>query len=324
MPGFQLTSQQTCTNTTCNTPGCATCNIYGQCSSCIIGYVFNSQNNTCTLVGYGCADPNCLICDGPQSCGQCKNGWTNDNYLLSAGVTVKLCHPLACPYNVTNCAKCSYQYSALFNFQTVLCSQCNPGFNIVNGYCVAQVSTIAFTCNSQPNCASCSFNNFCSSCNPGYVLSPLGNCLPAQCNIPNCASCSANFVCQACNAGFTLSLGFLSYTNQPISNFVTNLLTIQCIPSSVTCQIANCAYCSINNTCSICASGYDFSSTNVCSPACSVTNCLECMEGYSLYCLTCKPGYTLGSSGQSCTAIVYSCPGCQNFNNTCFYNWATQ
>lgn len=324
MPGFQLTSQQTCTNTTCNTPGCATCNIYGQCSSCIIGYVFNSQNNTCTLVGYGCADPNCLICDGPQSCGQCKNGWTNDNYLLSAGVTVKLCHPLACPYNVTNCAKCSYQYSALFNFQTVLCSQCNPGFNIVNGYCVAQVSTIAFTCNSQPNCASCSFNNFCSSCNPGYVLSPLGNCLPAQCNIPNCASCSANFVCQACNAGFTLSLGFLSYTNQPISNFVTNLLTIQCIPSSVTCQIANCAYCSINNTCAICASGYDFSSTNVCSPACSVTNCLECMEGYSLYCLTCKPGYTLGSSGQSCTAIVYSCPGCQNFNNTCFYNWATQ
>jgi hypothetical protein len=69
MPGYQLTSQNTCTNTTCNTNGCARCGSNGQCSSCLIGYNFNSASATCTLIGYGCSDVNCKICDGPQSCG---------------------------------------------------------------------------------------------------------------------------------------------------------------------------------------------------------------------------------------------------------------
>ena len=191
---------------------------------------------------------------------------------------MKLCHPLACPYNVTNCAKCSYQYTSLFNFQNVLCAQCNTGYSLVNGYCVAQVMTTPFTCSqaSVPNCASCSYNNFCASCNAGYVLSPLGICLPTLCNIPNCASCSANYVCQTCNVGYTLSLGFLSYMYQPISSVVTGLLYSQCIPSSISCQIANCAYCTVSGTCAFCASGYDFSTSNICVPACSVTNCLQC------------------------------------------------
>lgn len=323
MPGFQLTSQNTCTNTTCNIMGCSTCGSNGQCSACMIGYNFNNQASTCTLIGYGCSDPNCAICDGTQSCGHCNAGYTNDNYVLSGGVTIKICHPLACPYNIGNCTKCSYQFTSLFNFQSVLCAQCNSGFNLVNGFCVAPVSTTAIVCNNQPNCGTCSFNNFCSICNAGYVLSSLGTCLPTQCNIPNCASCSANYICQACNNGFTLSLGFLSYNFQPISNLVTSLLTAQCVPSSITCKIANCAYCTQSGTCAMCAYGYDFTSTNVCGPVCSVSNCLQCFEGAPTYCLTCKPGFALSSNNLTCTAYPFSCPGCQNFNTTCFYNWAS-
>lgn len=35
----------------------------------------------------------------------------------------------------------------------------------------------------------------------------------------------------------------------------------------------------------------------------------------------CNPGYTLSSNQTSCSAISYSCPGCQNFNTTCYYDW---
>ena len=323
MPGFQLTSQSTCSNTICNIQGCSNCGSTGQCSACIVGYNFNMQSKTCTPIGYGCSDSNCAVCDGPQSCGQCKPGYTVDSYSLSGGITVKICHPLACPFNVLNCAKCASQYTSLFNFQSVLCAQCNTGYNLLNGFCVAPISTTAFTCSSSvvPNCASCSFNNFCSACNTGFVLSSLGTCLPTQCNIPNCASCSANYVCQVCATGFTNSLGFF-YQNQPTANMVTSMIMGQCIPNTITCQIANCAYCTSSGVCASCASGYDITSPNVCGPACSVSNCIQCFEGSPSSCLTCQPGYTLSTNGQTCTAVSYSCPGCQNFNTTCFYNWA--
>jgi len=77
MPGFQLTSQNTCTDNTCNSvANCGKCgSTSGQCTGCLIGYNLNSQTNTCQKIGYGCFDPNCVICDGYQSCGQCIPGY---------------------------------------------------------------------------------------------------------------------------------------------------------------------------------------------------------------------------------------------------------
>lgn len=320
MPGFQLTSQNTCTDNTCNTQGCSTCDNNGQCSGCILGFNFNTQSKTCQMIGYGCSDPNCQICDGPQSCGQCQPGYSIMNFNLFGGLIVKLCRPLPCPYTIQNCAKCSYQYNSLFNYQKVLCSQCNSNYVLVNGYCVAQLTT--YSC-SVTNCASCSFNNFCSKCNNGFILSPLGICIPTQCNIQNCASCSANYVCQQCNTGYSLSLGFLSLQYQPISSLVASMLTAQCIPNTITCKLANCAYCSSNGVCASCATGYDFPSggSNTCSPVCNVANCFQCVEGSSGQCTICSPGYNLSSDNLTCSAISYSCPGCQDYNTTCYYNW---
>jgi len=322
MSGFQLTSQNTCTNNTCNVQGCGTCGNDGQCSGCIMGYVYNSQAKTCQSVGYGCNDVNCLVCDSPQSCGQCAPGFTVMSVALN-GVTVKVCRPLSCPYTIQNCAKCTYQYNTLFNYQKVLCAQCNPNYVLVNGYCVAQLTT--YPCSTVANCAACSFNNFCSQCNNGYILSSLGTCIPTQCtNVPNCASCSANYVCQQCNSGYTLSLGFMSLQSQPLS--VSSILTAQCIPTGITCNVTNCAFCKSNNACAACFSGYDFSSSgsNVCSPTCSISNCYQCQEGNQNLCLTCSPGYSLSSNGASCSQISYSCTGCSSYNGTiCYYNPST-
>lgn len=277
MPGFQLTSQNTCTNNTCNIEGCANCGNNGLCSGCILGYNFVAATNTCQKIGYGCSDPNCQICIGPQSCGQCIPGYTIKQFYTTGGNSVMLCRPLPCPISIQNCAKCSYQYTSLFNFQQVLCAQCNPNYILVNGYCVAQLTT--YNC-SVANCASCSFNNFCSQCNNGYVLSALGICIPTQCNnVANCASCSANYICQQCNTGYSLSLGFLSFQFQPISTTVINMLTSQCVLNKISCNIANCAYCNSNNVCASCAMGYDFPSggSNSCIPACNVNNCYQCI-----------------------------------------------
>ncbi len=276
MPGFQLTSQNTCTNTTCNQPGCAKCGPNGQCSNCLIGYNYNSMASNCTLVGYGCSDPNCRICDGPQSCGQCVPGYIVKTWTISGGKTVNICRPLACPFNIQNCISCNYQYNTMFNYGKILCWKCNPGYNLVNGYCTAQLQIYS---GSVSNCNnSYSFNNFCSQCNTGFVLSPLGICINTQCtNIPNCAACGANFVCQQCASGYTLSLGFLSINTLTYVS-VSSLLTAQCIPSSIACNITNCDHCFSNNTCAACTSGYDFltQGSNTCSPTCSVNNCYQC------------------------------------------------
>ena len=277
MPGYQLTSQNTCANNICNSAGCGACSSNGQCASCILGYNFNTNSKTCQPISYGCSDPNCQICDNPQSCSQCQPGYTNLIFYYNNNVPVKLCRPLPCPYGIKNCAKCTYQFNTLFSYQKVLCAQCNPNYILVNGYCVAQLRT--YDCNVA-NCVSCSFNNFCSKCNNGFILSALGTCYPTQCtNIQNCASCSANYVCQQCNTGYTLSLGFLSMNYQPISDGVASMLNAQCIPNTISCtSIANCAYCLTNGVCASCASGYDFPTigSTTCSPVCSISNCYQC------------------------------------------------
>ncbi len=163
----------------------------------------------------------------------------------------------------------------MFNFGKVLCWQCNSGYILVNGYCVAQLKTYT---GSIDGCNSYSFNNYCSQCNTGYVLSPLGTCYKTICqNIPNCLSCGSNYICSTCATGYTLSLGFLSVNGLSVLP-VSGMLTAQCIPSTITCNITNCAYCTSNNVCGGCASGYDFPSlgSNVCNPTCNVANCYQC------------------------------------------------
>lgn len=322
MPNYQLTSSGTCTNNVCAQTGCMACSSNGQCSACLVGYQFNSTSKSCQVAGYGCNDLNCQFCSGPQSCGQCKPGYQIGNYPTTGSVnSVRLCRPLICPYNVTNCMSCSLSYDSNFNFQKTLCSACNSGYILVNGYCVANLVTP--TC-SVSNCNSCSYNNFCKLCNSGFSLTSYGTCVPTQCGIANCASCSLNYICQQCNTNYTLALSPLQLTSATAYGFASWALTQQCVPNTVSCNVSNCAYCLSANQCASCATGYDFSASNsnLCVASCNVANCFQCTEGNANNCTTCSPGFQSQSSGASCQAIPVNCgSGCAN--SSCIYNWVT-
>ena len=262
--------------------GCIACAGTGQCSTCSPGYTLNTVAKTCSLSGFGCNILWCQTCSSAQSCGQCQPGFTLAPYQLGS-TSVNLCKKLPCPYNVTNCASCTYIYDSIFNYNKVLCApgMCNANYIYVNGYCVMNLLTTPWTC-TLPNCNTCSYNNFCSACNAGYTLTRYGTCQVAVCSIQNCQSCSLNNICQQCSAGFSLNIGNIALSQ---NNLYTNpytyayfMLYQQCIPNTISCTVANCAYCTQSNTCAQCAAGYDFptANSNVCNPLCTVSNCFQC------------------------------------------------
>ena len=138
-------------------------------------------------------------------------------------------------------------FDTIFNIDQALCgpNSCTTNYINVYGYCVQNVSTTQTVCNSQmvPNCASCSYTNFCGKCNPGYTLTTAGQCQITICNIQNCQSCSLNNVCQQCNAGFQLNSGYYgTYSYQSLFINIALALNIQCTPvnASIGCNIKNC------------------------------------------------------------------------------------
>jgi len=119
---------------------------------------------------------------------------------------------------------------------------CESGYIHVNGYCVPNVSSTAFTCN-QNNCATCSYDNFCSVCNPGYTLSSWGTCVMTVCNVPNCASCSINNICSVCDTGYGLT-GNLSLVMPSSTYDFAVALIYQCRKTpTFECNVTACSYC---------------------------------------------------------------------------------
>lgn len=237
-----------------------------------------------------------------------------------------MCKITPCPYNITNCLKCVPSYDSVFNYNKLVCApgQCATNYMNVNGFCVPNITVVTFVCNVA-NCQSCSYHMFCSVCMAGYTLTREGTCQVTSCNVVNCQKCNLNNICSQCNNNFNLTLG-LFYTLNPNNSLpiFAQLALQQCIPATISCNIQNCAYCKQSNVCFICATGYDFNSTsNMCTPLCNISNCLQCVEGGQNLCSVCQPGYNL-VNGQ-CSLKNSTCnSGCNNGTQSCFYNWVTQ
>lgn len=244
-----------------------------------------------------------------------------------------LCQPLPCPFNITNCSACVYKYDAVFHLGNVVCeaNSCYSNYMNVYGYCVQNVSNAQPVCNNNtvPNCANCSYNNFCSMCNPGYALTRDGQCQVTQCNVMNCQSCSLNNICQQCNTGYQLNYGYFDrFLFKIIPQNLQMMLNIQCTPvnTSIVCNISNCQYCSLSNVCSQCAPGSILNTNNnTCTPTCNITNCYQCNtnNNSTMQCSICASGYMLSSNGSSCTLMNYTCVSSCNINS-CVYNLNTQ
>ena len=322
--GYQLSSSNTCEALPCSIAGCTMCASSSECQTCGDGYWINSAKS-CVAAAYGCTVSNCQACDAtPQSCSLCSVGYQLAAFNVG-GNMVNMCRKIVCPYNVTNCNACTQHYNEVKMYNQILCapSSCATGYIHVNGYCVTNVSTSAFACGVS-NCGQCSFDNFCSICNTGYTLTSWGSCVKTTCDVANCASCSINNICSACNSGYSLT-GNLSIVMPTSTYEFACALNNQCrMTSSLTCNVNYCSYCTSNNVCASCMSGYDFDSTNTnCVATCNVTNCYECNEGQEQTCNVCQPGFQLSSDMLGCTPMAASCDYCSNSSATnCIWNWA--
>lgn len=175
-------------------PGCSDCST-GTCTSCINGYVFDSDSKLCYL-----CPPGCSACDpaNPSSCSKCLDG----SFL--SGTECLVCDPICttCTGSATSCKSClpgqyfdnstgctSCSRNCLNCTSASTCDACQKGFVPNAGVCRK--------CAQQ--CSSCAPSNimYCTSCTDYLYLSS-GQCLPCpsrckKCNGATCAICDPGY-----------------------------------------------------------------------------------------------------------------------------------
>ena len=234
-------------NYSCEVEGCAFCSGPNACQTCIETYAL-TDNNTC--VPAQCL-PNCLVCLYNQTCMVCNPGFEFD----SAGQCVYVSTQQAAPNcsSIPNCKVCDYGYG---EFSGLYCEFCMPGFEPNNNgqSCVLSqclvpncqlclpsnphtcvVCTQGYTQNEYlecdqytpaldtslcgvKNCLTCSSNNYCTACVPGWA--PVeGLCSNNHiCSIENCLLCLNNNTCITCSNGYCLSNASANNTCTPCSD----------------------------------------------------------------------------------------------------------
>ncbi|EAR81721.2 hypothetical protein TTHERM_01545790, partial (macronuclear) [Tetrahymena thermophila SB210] len=271
---------QNCQNCISN---CLICSDQNQCSQCITGYYFDSQQKLC--VKLTCVE-GCSNCSqNKQSCTQCMSGYT------------QMVNPnnSALQYCQKNCAVGQYNFVIENTYMTQQCRSC-----------------IA-------NCQTCTGPNDCSNCYSGYGYnSQTKQC--AQC-YQGCSNCDQNLSCTQCISGYTQTTNPNNNSQQyckmicPIGQFTfINWQTMaqQCNPC-----ITNCTQCSQDKQCDNCAANYEFiQQVYQCKMICQqnqyrdstlynctncVSNCQQCVDGQS--CSQCQSNYEYISQVNSCLLI---------------------
>lgn len=205
-----------CQSINCSISNCRACLQNNSCSLCNENYYVTSNGTCLSGIGPTCSS-GCLFCNS-TACLVCNYGFN----VFNGG-----CFPNNGNY-ITNCQS---------SFTPFSCQLCISGFMVAPSYqCMVNP---AFTCNSIPNCATCSgisaSNITCTHCQLGYQLSA-GACHILTCNVPNCMTCNQT-LCIECITNYYL-------TNN------------QCILQIYQCNVSNCLYCKAPNICSQCVEGY--------------------------------------------------------------------
>lgn len=307
----------------CNVQNCLSCTA-SACTQCYPLYQLTAAGQ-CELKVYQCNVQNCLYCSAANVCSQCATGYipvTNSqagSTLSNLGSScVLLTSSVGGSIPVTNCLV----YGNLFPGTSTLqvgCVTCQQNFVNVGGYCVANISLGSYTCTIE-NCVYCVQNNICGQCAPGYsvYIANAGVCAPNYSPIPNCLMTPLfSMACTQCASGYALA-DFAACV--PIPNPVVN------------CNISGCSFCTTNNICYACMTGYTLNTTTVnttttttCTAQCNVTNCYQCNS--TTTCYACDYGFYL-SSNQCLNASNQTATYCTNtfgINCTqCSYYQCTQ
>ena len=200
--GYIVTASYTCAVSTCNINNCITCS-GSTCGNCFPGYSLASTGLSCSPI---CSDIYCSNCIGPGVCGTCISPYQpNVNGICQINCAL---------ISVSNCATCQ---------TTTSCSGCNPGYTLVQGGTLCQL-----TC-SDTRCLLCpSSPSTCDTCQNGYTLTTLNgvtSCSATFCQIAYCATCATVSTCSACVTGFSLaSSNTVCSSNCPASGLNNCLL----------------------------------------------------------------------------------------------------
>lgn len=174
------------------------------------------------------------------------------------------------------------------------CQTCN------NNLTLTPDATKCISCVS-PNCLSCLIPDFCSLCQPGYLLQ---NSACVLCTIDNCARCSSDNTCARCSSGYSLNGNTCEFCKSPCFSCTTTGCSTCLPPFNIwpnvngvcfTCNILNCAICTADGaTCTTCKGGYDLSATNTTCVKTCPANCDTCDN--STVCTKCDQYFYLNAN----------------------------
>lgn len=145
----------------------------------------------------------------------------------------------------------------------------------------------------------------CSICKSGYLLQ---NKACVLCSIDNCASCSTDNNCDQCSPGYSLNANSCQFCKSPCLLCAANGCASCLAPFNPTpdannacfvCNIANCADCAADGqSCTACKSGYDTSSNSTSCVKICPANCDSC--DVSASCNRCSKYFYLDANN-TCT-----------------------
>jgi hypothetical protein len=286
----------------------ANCQVYsnnGVCSSCASGYIMSNDmtgclatpsNNTCMFYTY-------------VGCRQCASGFVNNpNFYFTYYSSMPYIYSMFLVPLVQNkydwiglsvCQATTIQNCAVFSAFN-FCSQCNSGFYLQNGNCVAFPLPVIFGCLTYSSLTTC------SQCQAGMYLNQ--NACLTNAVIPNCltySGSSSTTTCTTCNGGFFLQGNV-------------------CVNRTVSANIQNCQTASVTaDVCAACSTGFVLTSDNRACLA-VIANCAQystsTFQTTTLQCSQCRDGFYLTSSGSTTVCVAGTIQFCLTYqvnSNTC-------
>lgn len=239
------------------------------------------MNQVC---GFCPATTGCLACTSKDVCTKCDRGYFLDQDLHAC----EACHE--------NCADCLSDF----------CMECKQGMfrNLLTGQCSLDCASGEYgnkregVCMVCPvGCTECESGSNCESCERGYSLTYLGECLPCA---DHCEHCEKG-QCLKCATDF-----FEDATGICVSNCGAGMYGQKTSSKCMTCPIG-CSRCESGKVCKDCIAGYSFNSETFECKGCDV-KCADCADDV---CNICHPGFYLDKDSQ----CVEDC-GPKNFATT--------